>query len=291
MAETRRSKSSVSAAATLAAAVGLSAAIVHWAPQAAALLLDGDQQITAPQAETLFTLIIFVPMIAIGFIGGALGRVNAGAPGRHPLTMALFGIMIGLAGVMVTIAYASVAGALGEGVQPARSATLLLWGAGVIAVQTGAEEIYFRGWLQPVLQRAWGPIVAVVLASLAFAGLHVLGGARSPVSLANLFLGGLMFGILAVYGRGIAGAFAAHFAWNSAEQLVVGLDPNPGVGSFGALIDLEMTGAGLWGGSEEGLNASVAMTATLFVIVVCQILWVRYRARERVVDPKLSMDG
>lgn len=276
--------------ACLIVAVLASAAIVYWGPPLAGMVLGQD--VTAPAAETIFTLVIFAPLIAVAFVGGALFGVNAGAPGRYPFTMMAFGMMLGLAGVMSTIAYASIAGSLGEGAAPGASIAVLLWGAAVIAVQTGAEEVYFRGWLQPVLARAWGPAAAVGVTSIAFAGLHVLGGARSPVSLANLFLGGVMFGTLAVYGRGIAGAFAAHFAWNGAEQLVVGLDPNPGIGSFGAIIDLEMTGAGMWGGSDEGLNASIAMTGTLVVIVAALILFVRYRARDRTpTDRRLSMDG
>jgi serine/threonine protein phosphatase PrpC len=129
------------------------------------------------------------------------------------------------------------------------------------------EEIFFRGWLQPALARDFGTPVAILLAALAFSALHVMGGARSPTTLVNLFLGGLLFGLLAARGAGVAGAAAAHFAWNWSEQIALGLDPNPGVGSFGALVDLELAGSALWGGSDEGLNASIAMTMALLVLV------------------------
>ncbi|MGF7473829.1 hypothetical protein WFJ45_24165, partial [Salmonella enterica subsp. enterica serovar Minnesota] len=56
------------------------------------------------------------------------------------------------------------------------------------------------------------------------------------------------------------------------EQLVLGLVPNPGLGAFGSVMDLELAGATLWGGSEEGLNASLAMTFALAMFVVPLLL-------------------
>jgi membrane protease YdiL (CAAX protease family) len=140
-----------------------------------------------------------------------------------------------------------------------------------------SEEVYFRGWLQPVLAERWGAVAAVSLSALAFAALHILGGARSPITLVNLFFGGLLFGALAHYRQGLAGAVAAHFAWNWTEQMVLGLDPNPGLGSFGAFYNLELAGSPYWGGSEEGLNASLAMTITLAALLVPVLLLIRSR--------------
>ena len=64
-------------------------------------------------------------------------------------------------------------------------------------------------------------------------------------------------------------------AWNGTEQLMLGLDPNPGVGSFGTLLDFDLTGPSIWGGSEEGLNASLAMSVALAVLLVPLVLAVR----------------
>ena len=88
------------------------------------------------------------------------------------------------------------------------------------------------------------------------------------MSVLNLFLGGLLFGVLAARFNGIAAAFAAHFSWNWAEQLVLGLDPNPGSGSFGSILNFDLVGSAWWGGSKEGLNASIAMTFALAIILV-----------------------
>lgn len=284
-----RVKASIVAILVLAVSGAISAGLLHFGPVLAMALIGGSEP-AAPVVDTIFYLAIFGPMIVLALVGGAICGVNAAAPGRYPVAKLALGTLLGLAGVLFTVVYASVAGSLTEGPSGGTTALALLWGAAIVAVQTGSEEVFFRGWIQPVVERAWGAAAAIVLTSIAFAGLHVLGGARSPVTLINLFLGGVMFGLLAYYGRGIAGAFAAHFAWNGAEQLVLGLDPNPGIGNFGALLDLELAGAQAWGGSEEGLNASIAMTVILAVIVIALTAFVIYRSRAEARPKKLEID-
>ena len=41
-----------------------------------------------------------------------------------------------------------------------------------------------------------------------------------------------------------------------------------GVGGFGAVWDFELAGTGLWGGSAEGLNASLGMTLVLLAVLL-----------------------
>lgn len=240
-------------------------------------MLSAAQQQNLPLLESLFSAVIFGMLLVCALVGGVLCRVNPLRPGAKPAKMALIGLAMGASGICVAAAYAGIHGSLFQGAGLPREAGVLLWGVAIIFFQAATEEVYFRGWLQPVLARRWGAESAVVAAALAFAALHVMGGARSPTTLVNLFLGGLLFGVLASYGRGIAGAVAAHFGWNATEQILLGLDPNPGFGSFGALLDLELSGAPLWGGSDEGLNASVAMTIALLALIVPLLIMARER--------------
>lgn len=239
----------------------------------AALAPDGD----GPVLDSLFNGVIFGGMLVAALALGLAYRVAPLAPGRRIGAMIALGLFVGLFGVAVAAGYAGIVGTLHpQGMGPG-GAGLLLWGAAIVLLQAGAEEAFFRGWLQPVLARRWGIAPAIVAAALAFAALHVMGGARAPVTLVNLFLGGMLFGLLAAYGRGIAGAVAAHFAWNATEQLMLGLDPNPGVGSFGTLLDFDLIGNAAWGGSDEGLNASLAMSVALAALLVPLVLLLRRR--------------
>ncbi|HEU0044800.1 CPBP family intramembrane glutamic endopeptidase [Sphingomonas sp.] len=233
----------------------------------------------APTVEALFNVLIFAPLIIVGMGGGLLERRNALAPGARPAAGFGLGMVVAFAGLSAAILYARLAGVLSPAPDTVLAAApaMLLWGLGVIALQTTAEEVYFRGWLQPALAARWGAAAAIVAGALAFSALHVAGGARAPLSLLNLFLGGLMFGLLAMRGGGLAAAVGAHLTWNATEQLVWGLDPNPGIGSFGALWDQELAGAAIWGGSEQGLNGSIGMTIALLAIVIPLAVLGRWR--------------
>lgn len=259
-----------SAAVALVAGTVTAAAIVLAMPAVAERLIPAGA--SAPTAETLFNAAVFGVLLAAGALGGALFAVNALAPGVRPLAMMVAGGFVGVSGMLLAAALAAMTGMLqvGAGARPAGGG-VLLWGAAVVLMQAAAEEVYFRGWLQPMAVRGWGVPAGVVAASLAFTLLHVVGGARAPLSMVNLFLGGALFGVIAVLGRGIAGAVAAHGAWNGAEQLLLGLDPNPGVGGFGAAMDFDLVGAG----AEEGLNASLAMTLVLLALLVPAALMLR----------------
>ena len=253
----------VAAAASLLAGGVAMAAILHVAPTAIGGILPASER----TAETLFVLLLYGSFILVAGTAGLALHHNAFALGRSPATSFLLGAALGLGGITLATGYAALAGALAW--QPAAAAPLaLLWGALLVLFQAAAEEIYFRGWIQPAVARAWGHPAAIALTAALFAALHLLGGAAAPLSLVNLLLGGMLFGVLAARRGGLAGAIGAHFAWNAAEQLLFGLDPNTGNGPFGAVFDADLAGTAHWGGSGEGLNASLAMAMALLVLLV-----------------------
>ena len=267
----------VAGVAILAAAVVVAGADVAWMPRlAAAWTPIGD---AGAAAETWFTILVFAPLLLVAAITAGFESRSAFRLGEAPGPAAAAGLLVGLAGFGLVVAFAHVAGSIIPGEAPRAAWSMLLWGAAVVALQAWSEEVYFRGWLQPALARRWGPGAAVVVTAAAFAGPHLLGGVRTPLTLLNLLLGGLIFGTFAVRAGGIAAGTAMHVAWNAAEQLVWGLDPNPGVGSFGALADRDLVGSAIQGGSAEGLNASIMMTSALLAILVPLVMvsWPKLR--------------
>ncbi len=223
--------------------------------------------------EAGFTVAVFGPLLLLGWVGRRLAGIG-GAGGAWGRSLGL-GALTGLGGLLLATGYTAMAGTLVRGPTTAVGPLLAL-GVIVIAVQVAAEELVFRGWLQPVVQSLAGRWVAVPLVAALFAALHLIaGGASGGVALLNLFLGGMLFGLIAAGRPGLPGAMAAHFAWNAGEQMLLGLDPNPGVGAFGAVLDLDLRGASLWGGSDQGLNGSWAMSLSLVALVVGWLLAAR----------------
>nr|WP_277923854.1 CPBP family intramembrane glutamic endopeptidase [Sphingomonas hankookensis] len=217
-------------------------------------------------ADAGFGFVVFgaILLLALGL------RKVAGLSWRWPggAAVAEFGqgAAIGLGALLLAIGYCALAGTLGWGSGSVGRSTLPL-GLLIVLVQVTAEEAMFRGYVQPLLVRGVGASGAVPLTAVSFAALHAVLGGMELVMLVNMLLGGILFGLLALQG-GLWPAVGAHFAWNAVEQLGVGLDPNPGTGAFGAVIDLDLNGAALWGGSAAGLNASIAMGIALLAAIL-----------------------
>ncbi len=222
---------------------------------------------------------VFAPMLAAALGLGAVGGVKSFLPGKPVGKWLALGLAAGVGGLAIAVGYTWLVGALVPGSAAALIGPGLAAGFALIMFQVVCEEVFFRGWVQPLLTRVVPPFIAIGIGAVLFAGFHILGGARSVVTLANLLLGGIWFGLLAWRSGGIVAPVAAHFGWNGVEQLVLGLDPNPGVGDFGTMSDWDLTGPAIWGGSEEGLNSSIAMTFVLLALIVPLLLAPRLAGR------------
>ena len=221
-------------------------------------------------ANVLFYAVLFIPLIVLSLVLGFLGRHRVVRAGDHPIRWMVVSLLAGAGGLAACVLYVWLNGSLRPVPLDASAQDHLLLAAGIVLLGVAAEEFLFRGWLLSALQDMLGQSWAVLLSAIAFSGFHwwAGGAAADVVSLANLMLGGLWFGLLAVRSGGILAPMAAHFAWNASESIVFGLDPNPGVDDLGALANYDLVGLPMWGGSGEGLNASIAMTIVLAALVI-----------------------
>jgi hypothetical protein len=216
----------------------------------------------------MFYVVLFLPLIPFALLLGLVTRTRVARAGASPAAMGLLGLVLGGGGLSLAVLFAWLNGGVTMGPPSAIMPELALLGVALILVQTSAEEFLVRGWLQPVLVEQIGPWGGVVLASVLFAALHLAGGPVAWHSLANMVLAGLLFGVLAWRSGGLIAPIAAHFAWNLAEDVGFGLAPNPGIGPFGGVRDLELAGPALWGGGGEGLNASIGTTIVLVALIL-----------------------
>ena len=255
----------------LALAVGIAAG-AGWVP--AAQKLSERITITDPGPATgLFDLLVFGPLIAIAVILGLLSRRPVLRAGTRPVLWTLAGLVCGIAAIAASTGFAWLSGGLRPAIQAAPLVpALVVLSIALTVFQTGAEEVLFRGWLQPALITRIGVTGGLLGGALIFAAFHVIPGIPSWMSLVNLFLGGLWFGLLALRSGGILAPLAAHFAYNAIEDCGLGLVPNGGpngwVGPLGALRDFDLIGSPLWGSGPEGLNASLGLTAALVAMIL-----------------------
>ena len=240
---------------------------------AALALLLGGQELAARlpvnppiMALVLFYTVLFTPLALLGLILGLIERRPILRGGRDPFRWAAIGLVVGVGGLGVTAGYVWLNGTMiaATGSEAFPGGTIAL-GLAISVLTVGAEDILFRGWLLSAFQDRVGPALAVVLSALTFSAFHMLGGAQAPLSLVNLMLGGIWFALLAQRSGGLLAPFCAHLGWNVTEELGLGLVPGS---EFHSFFNYDMVGAALWGGSDEGLNSSIAMTVVLVALIV-----------------------
>lgn len=243
--------------------------------QAAGTILASMAHVSAPWpgvvGSLVFRLIVYAPLALIALGACRVDRRSPWLAGAKPSVAAPFGVLVGAGGFALAVALTALAGDVGTApAQLSGPAGIAAIASGVVlfALQSTAEELYFRGWLQPLLCVRWGATAGVLVTALLFAGLHLAGGARAPVSLINLFLGGLLFGLLALRTGGLWAPVLAHFAWNWSEAAGAGLEANPDLGPTGSILHLALRGEPIWSGGDDHLNGSIGMTLVLLALVI-----------------------
>jgi len=261
---------SLRAVAGLVLAVAAPSLIILYASE-----LDGALASLAGAAEdgtgAWLDCAIATLMLLLAMLGSVL-LAQPIKPGWRAPGLIVSALPVGITALAATLALAAAAGAVTYSNGKIASFALFLAGTLLIAIKASSEELLFRGFLQPLLCRAWGPMTAIIVASLAFTAIHIAGGWRDPVSLLNIALAGGWFGLLAWRTGGVLAPILAHAGYNWAEEMLFGASPNPGIGGFGALFDVDLTGPARLAGSADGLNASLLLTAVLTAMILPLVL-------------------
>lgn len=223
--------------------------------------------------EALVNLVLFGVLWATAILAASYERRSVWRSGARPASALLLGAGLGVGLYIIAVALVAASGRVvhGGGLQGIAAVPGVVAGLALTAFQAGGEEVFFRGWLQPVLCARWGPWLGLLATALLFALLHLVAGERSTLALVNLMLGGATFGLLALRTGGLFAPFAMHLGWNWTESSLLGLYPNPGVGPTGALIDLDFVGPGVWTGGADAMNGSLAATLPLALLLVALI--------------------
>ena len=186
-----------------------------------------------PAGTVVFLGLYAGPGLATFYVARRLhARPARSLVGPGPRTLRHF-----VVGVAVTLLAVIILAILTSPIHPAvepnlAPTTWLLWlplGLVAVAVQTGSEEVLFRGYLQGQLAaRLRSPVLWLLLPSFAFGALHYLPNVPAQVALtyvgaAALF--GLLAGDLTARTGSIGAAWGIHFTNNALAILLVAADP------------------------------------------------------------------
>lgn len=260
--------------ASLVVATLAASAILLGVPWLFGVMLQSPTFAALPAAaiEGAFTLVTFGLLAAAALVATRLGRIAVPLRPRAGI-MAATGLGMGVVGFAVSLALCAIAGTAQQGMPAEEGMGLLLLETLLLVIQSGAEEYFFRGWLQKDLERRWGPWPALGAAALLFAALHFVVAASAPLTFVTMLLGGLLFGLAYLKSGSFLLPWAIHFGWNWSEELLFGLYPNPGSGTFGTLVNIDLRGSVWWGGGVEGLNASISSVVVLVALIAATLAW------------------
>jgi CAAX protease family protein len=125
------------------------------------------------------------------------------------------------------------------------------------ALQSGVEELLFRGWLLSTLAKKFNVTIAVIVSSALFTLLHFSPRTHWVVS-AGIFLFGLFACAWVLKARSVLGIMGWHAGWNWLLAIGFGL-PVTGidVGLPALLMDLQPVGPAWLTGGAQGPEASI----------------------------------
>ena len=92
----------------------------------------------------------------------------------------------------------------------------------IIAVSLGplVEELFFRGFLYPVLARRWGIAWAVFLTALPFALMHMPQYGYAWGALAVIFIVGVVCGTVRALTKSVGASFLVHVGYNGVQMII-----------------------------------------------------------------------
>ena len=227
----------------------------------------------------------FVPtlLLVLGWVRFVERRSMAsiGLVGPAPLKTFVQGLAIGMGTIALLVSAIWAAGGLqATGFGPAwRSPQSLLQIALLLPgfmLQSSVEEVMFRGWMQSVLARKAGVVVAVVLVALVFTLLHFSPNQRWLVILSS-FVFSLFASAWSLRTGNVWGVMGWHAGWNwllatGFELPVTGIDAQlPAL-----LVALQPDGVEALTGGAEGPEGSYLCIA-FFVLAIAWMGWSRSR--------------
>lgn len=161
-----------------------------------------------------------------------------------------------------------------------RMDTMSILAVGVLYVGIGTgivEEAVFRGFIMTALERRWNRWTAVLLPSVLFGALHIIGNELDLLSMVQLVLAGTMVGVLfslvALESGSIWNGALIHGVWNAALLAFLHIGPEPDSGSLFSY--LPETRNFLLTGGDFGAEASVISIAAYALFAALALVLLR----------------
>lgn len=130
-------------------------------------------------------------------------------------------------------------------------------------IQSFSEEVIFRSYLIPTIEHRLGLPAALILSSIAFMLIHFFNPNINPLGMLDLFVGGILMGLLFLKYRNVWAPTGMHAAWNYVQSTVLGYEVS-GINTY-SWLNMTEVGPDIITGGAFGYEGSIF--STLFQIV------------------------
>ena len=149
-------------------------------------------------------------------------------------------------------------------------------------IQSLFEEVVCRSYLMPVISSRFGLWAALIVSSLIFAAIHLGNSNVSIPGVLNIFLAGLLLGILFIKYGNVWAAAGLHCSWNYVQSTILGFEVS-GEKTFN-MIETKEVGPDLITGGAFGFEGSIIAVFFLLAMIL------HYLFRDQKVREKLNLE-
>jgi membrane protease YdiL (CAAX protease family) len=150
-------------------------------------------------------------------------------------------------------------------------------------VQSMFEEIMFRSYLMPAIDSKFGIWAALIVSSILFSAIHLSNSNVSFAGVSNIFLAGLLLGLLFIKYDNVWVASGFHCSWNYIQSTILGFEVS-GEKTFN-MIETEEVGPDLITGGAFGFEGSIVAVFFLLAMILYYIF------RDKDVRLKLNLEN
>jgi membrane protease YdiL (CAAX protease family) len=144
-------------------------------------------------------------------------------------------------------------------------------------VQSGVEELIGRSYLIPTIRHRLNLPIALFLSSIVFAAAHLGNLNVTLIGTLNIFLAGLLMGLLFISTRSFWAPLGFHAGWNFLQGPIFGFEVS-GIDMY-SIIDSKEIGADWITGGNFGFEGSIL--ATIGLTIASLVFWKKYSNQNR----------
>ena len=147
----------------------------------------------------------------------------------------------------------------------------LIVGLVVVFIQSGAEELLVRGYLYSVIDSRYGVVLAIIINSLFFAGVHGANDGITVLAVIHLTVVAVLLSLCIWRYDSLWLAMGIHTTWNYTQSLLLGL-PNSGIVSEKALMRLDAASDSIFYSVSFGLEGGITVIVLQLAMIVYILL-------------------